>query len=151
MTEAIVIRAGQPEEAQHLLEASHALMNSLFPAQSNHFLSLEELRADTIRFFIVELHGKIAGCAALADKGPYGELKSMFVDPAKRGAKLGRRLLEHIEAQARETGHTTLRLETGDSLIAAQKLYQAHGFAYRGPFGAYTDDPRSRFMEKPLD
>ena len=40
---------------QHLLVASQALMGSLFPAEDNHFLSLDELRGPEIRFFTAEL------------------------------------------------------------------------------------------------
>lgn len=40
-------------------------------------------------------------------------------------------------------------LETGSSdyFAAARSLYRSAGFAERGPFGAYADDPHSVFME----
>jgi putative acetyltransferase len=43
-----------------------------------------------------------------------------------------------------------LRLETGDDLYPAHRLYRRHGFVERGPFGDYAEGPHSVFMEKRL-
>lgn len=152
MTSGVVIRPGDPRhpEATALLQESHALMQSLFPPEANHYLEIDDLCTPDIRFFVAELGGRISGCGALAIRDGYGEVKSMFVDPAKRGARLGARLLDRIEAEARDLKLPLLRLETGDSLIAAHKLYKAHGFVLRGPFGDYPDAPTSLFMEKAI-
>ena len=152
MTREVIISKGDPTSAgaTRLLTASHALMQALFPAESNHFLSIETLTGDDIRFFIAELDGEVAGCAALALRDGYGEVKSMFVDPAKRGAKIGTKLLDRLEGEARAHALPCLKLETGDKLTAAHKLYAAQGFTPCGPFGDYGDDPLSLFMEKPL-
>jgi len=74
----------------------------------------------------------------------------MFVDPAARGSGLGIRLLRRIEEEARKEDLPLLRLETGEKLHSAHKMYEGFGFAHRGPFGDYPDDPNSLFMEKPL-
>jgi putative acetyltransferase len=74
----------------------------------------------------------------------------MFVSPAARGRRLGRRLLEQIEAIAAERGATKLRLETGDRQPEALALYASSGFVEIGPFGKYGPDPLSIFMEKPI-
>jgi len=148
----VIIRTGDPHapDATALLRASHALMEASFPAESNHFLSIDALCGADVLFYVAEIDGVAAGCAALALKPGYGEVKSMFVDPAKRGARIGVRLLDRLEAEARARALPVLRLETGDTLIAAQKLYQQHGFAICPPFGEYRQDPRSLFMEKAL-
>ncbi len=151
------IHQGDPRapDASALLAASHRLMEASFPAESNHFLSIEALCRPDILFLVADVDGIAAGCAALAicseeGSGGYGEVKSMFVSPARRGARIGAKLLNRLEAEARARGLPLLRLETGDTLIAAQKLYLQHGFRIRGPFGAYREDPRSLFMEKNL-
>ena len=150
MTPAVTIRPGTPDEARHLIAASHRLMEALFPAESNHHLDIAALSAPEVRFFVAEAEGRIAGCAALVPKEGYGEVKSMFVDPAMRGYRIGARLLDRLEQAARALGLPLLRLETGDRLTAAIRLYTAHGFRQRGPFGDYRDDPLSIFMEKRL-
>ena len=58
----------------------------------------------------------------------YGEIKRMFVRPAFRGTGLGRRVLEHLSAHARDRGVTLLRLETGIHQHAAIRLYERAGF-----------------------
>ncbi|MEL6793709.1 MAG: GNAT family N-acetyltransferase [Pseudomonadota bacterium] len=137
-------------ELTALLHASHALMQSLFPAESNHYLEVEALTAPDIRFFSARLNDTAIGCSALKLADGYGEVKSMFVDPAARGAGAGAALLTAIEAAARTDALSLLRLETGSKLEAAHRLYARAGFAERGPFGAYADDPNSLFMEKVL-
>ncbi len=149
---ALVIATDDPRapDATALLQASHALMQSLFPAESNHYLSIDALRGPEIRFFTARLDGAAVGCAALALKDGYGEVKSMFVAEAARGTGAGAALLAKLEEVARGAALPLLRLETGDKLHAAHRLYERAGFARRGPFGDYPDGPHSLFMEKAL-
>ena len=146
-----LVRADPREgQARALVEASHALMQSLYPAEANHYLDLEALAAPEIRFFLAELEGRALGCCALAVTEDYGEVKSLFVDPAARGTGLGQALLAEIEAVARAERLGWLKLETGTGLDAAHGLYRAHGFQECGPFGAYEAGPFSVFFEKRL-
>jgi putative acetyltransferase len=89
-------------------------------------------------------------CAALVNRGGYGEVKRMFVDEARRGQGVGRRLLEHIGMFAAMCGIGTLRLETGIHQPEALALYERAGFVRSPPFGDYLEDPLSVFMEKRL-
>jgi putative acetyltransferase len=148
----ITVEKGDPRhpEATALLRASHALMQELFPAETNHFLSIDALCAPEIAFFVAKLGEQTVGTGALAHKGDYGEVKSMFTDPEARGSGAAGAILTAIEDEARAQGLPLIRLETGDTLHAAHRLYQRHGFAFRGPFGAYEDIPESLFMEKAL-
>jgi len=137
--------------ARELLEASHALMTSLFPKESNHFLSLNDLKAPNISFFVASDEEQTLGCAALAHMGNYGELKSMYVRARARGHGVARALLARIESEARKKELRILRLETGDKLHDAHRLYGKSGFVERKAFGDYPpDSPHSQFMEKRL-
>ncbi|NOX72616.1 MAG: GNAT family N-acetyltransferase [Alphaproteobacteria bacterium] len=153
MSRIVTIETGDPHDpgATALLMASHELMQALFPADANFALSIDALSAPDILFFIAKLDGKSAGCAALVLKSGYGEVKSMFVDPAARGAKIGTKLLARLEAEARAHSLAHLRLETGDKLTAAHRLYLSEGFIECAPFGEYTKNPDSLFMQKRLD
>lgn len=148
----IAIRRADPREpgATRLLEASHALMRALFPAETNHFLSIDALAGPDIRFFVAESGAETRGCGALALRDGYGELKSMFVAEEARGTGTGALILARLEAEARAAGLAAMMLETGDSLTAAHRLYQRAGFTFRGPFGDYQAAPESLFMEKAL-
>jgi putative acetyltransferase len=140
----------QPEVAP-LLHASDAYMASLYPTESNHMLDVASLRLPQVAFLVARVDGKALGCGALVDSGEgWAELKRMFVSPAARGMKLGRRLLEEIEAIAGRSGARVLRLEMGGLQPEALGLYRAAGFVEIGPFGAYGPDPLSIFMEKIL-
>jgi putative acetyltransferase len=148
----VTVSRGDPRDpaATGLLQASHLLMQSLFPAESNHYLSIDALAAPHIRFFVAERGAATIGCGALAVKEGYGEVKSMFVAPEARGAKIGEMILAKIEAAANAEELPLLRLETGDKLASAHSLYARCGFKWRGPFGEYEDGPHSVFMEKKL-
>ncbi len=50
------------------------------------------------------------------------------VSPDARGLGLGRRILEELEALAKDFGLTTLRLETNRMLKEAQALYRECGY-----------------------
>jgi GNAT superfamily N-acetyltransferase len=80
----------------------------------------------------------------------YGEIKRMYVRPRWRGRGYGHRILERLEAHARERGIRLLRLETGIGLVEAITLYERTGFAVCPPFGPYRDDPLSACYEKRL-
>lgn len=148
----IVVERTDPNHpgAVALLKQSHALMKALFPPEDNFFLDIDELCAEHIRFFTAREGDAILGTGALAVKDGYGEVKSMFVDETARGKGIADALLRQIEDQAREDALTLLKLETGDVLHAAHKLYQRHGFTQCGPFGDYGAAKSSVFMEKTL-
>jgi len=148
----VVISTGDPRDpaARALLQASHELMESLYPSEANHYLSVDELCADTIDFYVARRGAETLGCAALARRDGYGEVKSMFVSNAARGSGTGGALLAQIETAARAAGLSHLRLETGNTLYAAHRLYARAGFVPCSAFGGYSDDPISLFMEKPL-
>ena len=146
------VTRGDPRapEAVALLEQSHALMQELFDPEDNHYLEIDALCVPTIHFFVAKLDGKILGCAALANKQTYGEIKSMFVDPASRGSGLADALMEALIADAKDQELPAIHLETGDLLKAAHRLYARHGFAICGPFGEYEESKASVFMTKAL-
>lgn len=148
----VAIAPGDPlgPEAAALLAAHAVLLESLFPSEDNHHLAAEALAAPGIRFFLARCFGRAIGCAALAFRPGYGEVKSMFVAAEARGTGTGRALLARLEAEARAAGLPLLRLETGDVLNDARRLYAAAGFIPCGAFGSYAAGRTSRFMEKRL-
>ena len=57
-----------------------------------------------------------------------GEVRRLWVDPAWRGRGVGRALMDVLEHAARDLGHMTLRLATGDRQPEAVALYEATGW-----------------------
>ena len=148
----IEVRTADPKskEGTALLTASHAYLASLYSPEHMFALSIDELCVPSITFWIAWDAAEALGCVALARKDGYAELKSMFVDPAKRGRGAGEALVTALDATARTEGFTKLCLETGDDLYPAHRLYRRLGFKDCGPFGDYVEGPHSVFMEKRL-
>jgi putative acetyltransferase len=149
----VLIQIGDPDSpaARELIERLDILMSSLYPAESNHLLSVEALRQPNVTFLTAGVDGEVAGCGAVVNQGgEYAEIKRMFVLPEFRGLKLGRRILEELENRARVSGLALARLETGIHQPEALLLYERAGYQRRGPFGDYSEDPLSIFMEKKL-
>ena len=152
MTAALTI-AREPvrqPEVRALLEQAWAYSDKLYPADSNHHLDETGLDRSEVAFFVARRGGAAVGCGAIVRGDGDGELKSLFVDPSARGLKIGRRLLDAIEAYAAEIGLKVLRLETGVRQPEALRLYASAGYLPIGPFNGYRPDPLSVFMEKPL-
>jgi putative acetyltransferase len=134
-----------------LLEEGERYSASLYPPESNHHLTLDELRAAHIRFLVArDVTGRAVATGALALFGSWAELKRMWVVPAVRGRGVSKAILAALEASARAEQVSCLRLETGVENHAALALYERAGFARCDPFGDYQPDPLSVFMQKML-
>lgn len=109
----------------------------------------EELTPPAGYCVVARLRGHPVGCGALKLHGASpAELKRMWVDPGSRGLGVGRRLLESLEALAREKGVRVLHLETNRALEEAIELYRRAGFEEVAPF---SDEPYAHhWFEKTL-
>jgi putative acetyltransferase len=142
-----------PDKAEiiRLLRDGEAHSAELYPAESNHHLSLEALRQSNVRFFVARSDdGRAVATGALVLHDGWAELKRMWVVPDARGLGVSKAMLAAIEAEARHANVRVLRLETGVVSHAALGLYARAGYLRRDPFGDYRLDPLSVFMEKKL-
>ena len=80
------------------------------------------------------------------------EMKSVFTTKPERGKGYGRLMVSHLIEYATAEGYVECVLETGSDAASAsaRALYEQLGFRLCPPFGAYTEDPLSVFMRKPL-
>jgi DNA-binding MarR family transcriptional regulator/GNAT superfamily N-acetyltransferase len=100
-------------------------------------------------FLVASVDGEPVASGAVKSIAPgVGSLKRMWVADAVRGLGIGRRMLEALEARAREFGFTTLRLETNKALQEAIRLYRSAGFR---EVSAFNSDPyANHWFEKSL-
>ncbi len=137
-------------EAIRALVARHRRgMHEHSPPESVHAFDLDGLRDPAVRLWSAWAGEALAGMGALKQlDGARGEIKSMRVADAFLGQGVGRAVLDHLVADARRCGLTSLWLETGSSLAFAPALglYERAGFVRRGRFDDYAEDPFSVFM-----
>lgn len=108
------------------------------PAQSIS-ANAEELTPPAGVFVVARLGSRPIGCGALKVKDrDIGEIKRMWVHEEMRGLGIGLRILQELEAKAREFGLSTLRLETNQILKEAQAMYRRCGYREVAPF---NDEP----------
>lgn len=133
---------------QYFGELAARFQTGFDPARSIS-ASADELTPPAGVMVVARRAGQPIGCGALKVKDRHvGEIKRMWVSPDARGLGIGRRLLETLEAQAREFGLDTLRLETNQSLKEAQALYRSCGYREVAPF---NDEPYAHhWFEKAL-
>jgi GNAT superfamily N-acetyltransferase len=136
-------------DAIALITELEAHLEPLYPAESRHGFSVEQLIEQGVAFFVLRENNTPAGCGGIQLFGTaYGELKRMYVRPHYRGLGFGKLLLDHLADYARTHGVGLLRLETGVHQAAAISLYERMGFQRIPPFGAYVEDSLSRYYEK---
>ena len=143
-------------EAHSLFARSDAYVAALYPAESNHLVSAEELATPPnllLGAFAQDSPVTPIGCAGLFVAGQEpgtAEIKRLFVESASRGLGVATLLMDYLEAEALARGLVELRLETGIYQEESLGLYRARGYTTIPPFGHYTSDPMSVFMAKRL-
>ena len=84
---------------------------------------------------LAENADEIVGCVALRSLGKgICEMKRLYVVPDYRNQKIGRALAEAVINRARKIGYERMRLDTIESMTAAQMLYRSLGFQPIKPY-----------------
>ena len=126
-----------------------AYQDTLYPPESRHTVDLASLKRPDVLFAVArDSEGLAIGCGAIVLYPEFGELKRMYVSPGGRGQGVAKKLMALLESRAADVGCKLLKLETGPYQHEALALYASTGYERRGPFGDYTNDPLSVFMEK---
>ena len=152
------IRITPPDEPQvlALIERLDAYLATLYAPEDNYILGLAELQQPSVTFLGAWDGATVVGCGAVrsmpgaahTEGRPYGEVKRMFVAPARRGERIAERLLVQLESALDRQGIDRALLETGAAQTQAVALYRRCGYVLRAPFGEYPDNGLSVFMEK---
>ena len=103
---------------------------------------------DTMDYVIIAYNqDNPIGCAALRKYSDTEiEIKRVFVKEAFRGRNIGGKLLEQLVSQAKDTGYSTMILETGAFLQVSVHLYGSYGFEKIENYGAYKNMKESLCM-----
>jgi putative acetyltransferase len=149
MTGEISIDDPRAHDVQALLEAHLAFARGHSPPEDTHALDVDGLLDPRVTFFSLRREGRLLAVGALKMlDADHAEVKSMHTAEAARGAGVGRAMLNHLLAVARERGVRRVSLETGsmDAFAPARALYASAGFRLCPPFAAYRESPNSSYM-----
>lgn len=156
MTAGFTIRRALPEDhtavARELADYLSFIGDALDADGLDHDIAhwQEEYDGRTgVLLLVADPTGEVVGTAAVRLLEPgLGELKRMWLRPARQGRGLGRRLMDACLDEARRLGCRALRLDTQAKLEAAVHLYRAYGFS---EIPRYNDNCRADiWMERSL-
>jgi ribosomal protein S18 acetylase RimI-like enzyme len=103
---------------------------------------------------IAEVDGNPEGCVALRSFEPgICEMKRLFVKPECRSKGVGMALAKRVITEAKKRGYHKMLLDTGDFMVAAQKLYSSLGFKTTNQYYEVPEEvlKRTVFMELSLE
>ena len=147
----VTLEPPRQSEVDALLTLSGEFAAALYPPESNFLLSVDELEAPGVLFFVART---AAGAAVVplhqGERVPTAELKRMFVHPDARGEGVAGRLLDAAESAALAGGIRRMVLETGPLHVAALAFYRAHGYSEIPLFGQYVGEEFSVCFGKDL-
>lgn len=150
----VAVESPLQDDVRALVAELNAYLMPLTPREFQFQMTVEQLAEPGNTVFVArDVDGRAVGMGALKEHaGRLGEVKRMYTLPELRGQRLGRALLDRIEALARDKGMTALLLDTGDAdgFEPAWRLYENSGFVRRGPFLDYPDSGYNRYYEKKL-
>ena len=138
-------------EVQALIALSDAYYVDLYPAESNHLESSDDLKNANVLFVGCRIDEELVASGAakmMRNDGNYAEIKRVFVLDDYRGQGLSNRIMLFLESELQDRGVSLFRLETGIKQPQALGLYRKLGYKECGPYGSYQPDPLSVFMEK---
>lgn len=150
----VAVETALQDDVRAMVAGLNAHLKPLSPPKFQFHLTVEQMAEPSVAVFVARAAGgQAVGMAALKDHGGgLGEVKRMYTLPEARGRRVSSRLLQGIEALAREKGLSRLVLETGEApgFEPAWRAYERGGFTACGAVLGYPDSGHSRFYEKKL-
>jgi len=137
-------------EAMHLIEQLDEYQSSLYPPESNHLDSIDEMSKSNTFFIAAYSGSETCGIGSVKLIDDYGEIKRVYVPSNQRGKGIAKAIMRELESHLTKQAVTYARLETGIHQKEAIQLYEKLGYYRIDPFGEYTEDPLSVYMEKQL-
>jgi putative acetyltransferase len=145
----IAIDDPRSADIRELLQRHLSFAHTHTPPRDVHALDLDGLLDPAVTFCSYRLDGQLLAVGALKQLDRrQAELKSMHTVQEARGRGIGRAMLNHLLAVARERGCLRVSLETGTMAAfgPARSLYTSAGFERCGPFADYQPSPSNTFM-----
>ena len=163
----VTLRTAKQQDAS----AIHGLVTANL--ENGHLLprSLEDIDSHISRFFVAVVDEQVIGCAELAPLSPsVAEVRSLVVQEARRGQRIGTRLVSHLREQGHGCGvrdavrihsrpgafraarvhHRPAHLDAGEDRARLHRLFAVPAVrSVRGQAGAAAGDRRARRNARP--
>lgn len=133
-----VLRGLRPGDLGQVIARQAILYTHEYGWNSEYEALVARILADFDRDFdpareaawIADIDGRMAGSIFLVrgETSDVGKLRLLYVEPAARGAGVGKMLVAACVARAREAGYARLDLWTNSILTAARHIYEQAGF-----------------------
>jgi putative acetyltransferase len=142
------------DDVRDLVATHLAFARRHTPAADVRALPVEAITDPSISMFGARVEGRLVGIGALRRlDADHAEIKTMHTLAAFRGRGIGRAVLDHLVAVARDRGYRRVSLETGtmDAFAPSREVYARAGFRVCPPFGEHRKGPNSVCMTMDLD
>ena len=137
-------------EVLNLIRQLDEYQECMYPPESNHLDPIEELSKSNVVFLAAFIDSEMCGIGCVKMFDNYGELKRLYITAKHRGKGMAKALIKELENHLARNRIMVARLETGIHQHEAIGLYKRLGYSEIAPFGDYTEDPLSVFMERKL-
>jgi len=106
-------------------------------------------------YYVLQIKEEIGGMGALRKlKRNVGEIKRIYIRPEYRKKGYGKEMLTQLLKKGKEFGFSTIRLDTGEFMDAAQYVYRSAGFQEGDKYPESEVPPQFQpfwlYMEKTL-
>lgn len=132
--EALQIRAVTGEDEEIIYQMVCGLENMEMDRTAFNMVFRRNIRAENIQYFIAELEGKPVGMVSchiqplLHHAALVSEIQEMYVEPDYRSAKIGKALMDHVTAFAKNKGAVQMEVTSRNTREHAHRFYQREGF-----------------------
>lgn len=130
----VSIRPAVESDEASVYDLITSLMKVSLDRESFHDVFIQNLRDDTVLYYVAESDGYVVGFASLHilpqlhHAGLVGEILELIVQESLRGRGIGAQLVLQLEQEAKKRGCVSVEVTAKKSRVEAQRFYEHMGF-----------------------
>ena len=134
MMEQMSIRPSKESDEASVYDLITLLMGFSLDRESFHDVFVQNLRDDTVLYYVAESDGGVIGFASLHIEPQLhhaklvGEIQELIVQETFRGKGTGAQLVSRLEQEAQKRGCVSIEVTTKNYRVDAQQFYEQVGF-----------------------